>query len=228
VPIGLDGRRHAQIDDVIEQLTREGCDLPQPFSETDLYRTAARVGIPVWESTVKERFTDRVLDQLDYEWDPASRVFTPVIGEQCVEDMKRAARTITSALDADLSEPLRNHVDEWCRLHGIESFDTESARTLVARQAILGVLLNETLSEWCQQQAAVPPRSTENRPARQDACLRTTVLAFDEVILGHIAGLADETALAAVRTHGERLLYSAQPAEDIGWLYEAVTPKACR
>lgn len=182
----------------------------------------------MWEPAVKDRFTDQVLDRLGYEWDPASRVFAPVIGEECVDDMKRAARTITSVIDAELSEPLRNRVEGWCRLYGVESFDTEPARTLVARQALLGILLKETVSEWCRKRDAVPPRATESRPACQDGRLQAAVLAFDEVLLEHVAGLADETALAAVRTHAERLLYSAQPDEDIGWLYEAITPKACR
>jgi hypothetical protein len=76
--VGLEARRRDQIEEVIDQLASDDHDHPPPFSESELYRAAAAVGIPVWEPEVKERFTRRILDQLNYEWDPVGQAFVPV------------------------------------------------------------------------------------------------------------------------------------------------------
>lgn len=167
--IGLDGRRSEQIDAVIQQLTNDGHEIPSPFSKRELYRTATSVGIEVWNQEVKERFTNRILDRLDYEWDPASQTFVPLVTRELIEDIRIAAGTVTSAFDTDLSEPLRKRVEEWCDLHGLDSFETETVQRTVARHAVLSVLLRATLYEWYQCRGVVPPLSDAIQHAVQNA-----------------------------------------------------------
>ena len=214
--IGLDGRRSEQIDAVIQQLTNDGHEIPSPFSKRELYRTATSVGIGVWNQEVKERFTNRILDRLDYERDPASQTFAPVVTRELIEDIRIAAGTVTSAFDTDLSEPLRKRVEEWCDLHGLDSFETETVQRTVARHAVLSVLLRATLYEWYQCRGVVPPLSDAIQHAFQNAREQTGEKAFDPFVLDHIAELADEAALASVVAHRERLLYSAQQPRTLG------------
>ncbi|XVH32633.1 hypothetical protein ACNS7O_05450 [Haloferacaceae archaeon DSL9] len=103
-PVGLGAHRSEQIDAVIQQLTNDAHEIPTPFTERDLYRTAASAGIAVWNPAVKERFTDRILDRLNYEWDPASQTFAPVVTRELIEGIRKAAGTITPVFDTELSE----------------------------------------------------------------------------------------------------------------------------
>jgi hypothetical protein len=224
----LDARRNEQIDAVIRQLTRDDHELPSPFSKRELYRTAASVGIEIWKPAVKNRFTDRILDRLNYEWDSASRTFTPVVTEQLIEDIQRAARTITPTFITGLSDPLRKRVQEWCDLHGLGSFETRPVQRIIARQAILCVLLKAALYEWYQRRGVVPPLTDTVQQMLQNARSWTDDVAFDTFVLDYIAELADEGSLIYMVTHRERLLYSAQPAEDIGRIYAALTPNEYR
>lgn len=225
-PVGLEARRRDQTDDVIEQLTADEDELPSPFSETELYQAAADAGISIWEPEVKDRFTERVLDRLNYEWDSVSRAFVPVIDDQLIEDIKRAARTIVSEFDAGLPKSLRKRLDEWCELHGFDSLD--AVQTTVARQAVLYVLLTTTLYEWYHRRSAVSPLPDELQRAFRDARDQTGNPVFEECVLGHVASLADDAALATVVDFRHRLLYSVQPAEDFGRIYEALIPSDCR
>ncbi|GGL64579.1 hypothetical protein GCM10009039_23120 [Halocalculus aciditolerans] len=213
---------------MIQQLTRDGHNIPSPFSKRELYRTAADVGIAVWKPDVKARFTDRVLDQLHYEWDPVSQSFIPAVTEELVDDIQLAASTITPSFDTELSESLRTRVEAWCDLHGFDTFETGTVQRTVARHAVLSVLLKAALYEWYQHRGDVPPLSETIQQAFRNASERTDNPAFDTFVLDDIAELADETVLASVVTHRDRLLYSNQPAADIGRIYAAVTPSEYR
>jgi hypothetical protein len=103
-PRGLQARRHEQIEEVIEQLND---DLPPPFSEPELYRATASVRISVWGPEVKERFTGRIVDRLNYERDSVAHRFVPVVGKSLIEIIKTAAENVVPALNSELSQSLR-------------------------------------------------------------------------------------------------------------------------
>lgn len=225
-PVGLDARRKEQIDAVIRQLTRDDHEIPSPFSKRQLYRTAASVGIEVWKPTVKDRFTEHLLDRLNYEWDSTSRTFVPTINQELIEDIQLAAGTITQAFETELSGSLRKRIAKWCDLHGLDSL--EAVQSAVARHAVLSVLLKTALYEWYQCRGVVPPLPDTVQQALQNAREQTEDPAFDPFILDDVADLADKNALESVVAHRERLLYSAHPTEDIGRLYSELTPSEHR
>lgn len=228
VPVGLDGRRSEQVDDVIRQLTSDGHEIPAPFSKRGLYQTAADVGIEVWKPAVKNRVTERVLDRLSYEWDSASRTFAPVVTDELIEDIQRAAGTITPAFDTKLSESLHKQLQEWCELHGIGSIETGAVQRTVARHAVLSVLLKATVYEWYRCHGVVPPLSDSVQQAFHNARKQTIDRTFDQFVLDHVAELADEDLLEATLAHRDRLLFSPQPSEEIGKLYAELTPSEYR
>ncbi|SFR53730.1 N-6 DNA Methylase [Halogeometricum limi] len=227
-PVGVEARHNEQINAVIRQLTTDGHDIPSPFSKRELYRTAASEGFEVWKPAVKDRFTDRVLDRLNYKWDSVSQTFTPVVTQELTEDIRNAAGTITPAFDTGLSASLRKQVDKWCDLHAFDSFATGAAQRTVARHGVLSVLLKAVLYEWYQRRGVVDPLSDAEPQAFQNAHERTNDVAFDTFVLDHIAELADRDELASVVAHRDRLLYSTRPAEDIGRIYAALTPNEYR
>ena len=227
-PVGLDGRRNEQVDDVIRQLTSDGHEIPAPFSKRELYQTAAGVGIEVWKLAVKNRVTERVLDRLSYEWDSASQTFAPVVTDELIEDIQRAADTITPAFDTKLSESLHKRLQEWCELHGIGSIETGAVQRTVARHAVLSVLLKATMYEWYRCHGVVPPLANSVQQAFHDARKQTGDRAFDQFVLDHVAELADEDLLESTLAHRDRLLFSPQPTEDIGKLYAELTPSEYR
>jgi hypothetical protein len=128
----LDARRHEQVDAVIQKLTGDRHEIPAPFSKRELYQTAADVGIEMWKPAVKNRVTERVLDRLSYEWDSASQTFAPVVTDELIKDIQRAAGTITPAFNTKLSESLHKQLQEWCELHGIGSIETVEVQRTVA------------------------------------------------------------------------------------------------
>ncbi|MFK5604631.1 N-6 DNA methylase [Haloferax volcanii] len=227
-PAGLEALRREQIDGVIERLTCDDRELPPPFSKRELYRTATDVGVPVWEPDAKSQVEDRVLDRLDYEWDSASGAFVPTVGDRPVETIERAADTVALALDSDLPQSLSERLDEWYDLHGFDSLDSETVRTTVARQAVLSVLVRATLYEWYCQRGDVSPLSRDPQRDFRRARHRTDDSAFDEFVLDPVAAFADDDALETVLEDRFRLLYSVRPAEDLGSLYESLTPNEAR
>ncbi|WP_435345694.1 Eco57I restriction-modification methylase domain-containing protein [Haloarchaeobius sp. HRN-SO-5] len=227
-PVGLDGRRSEQVDDVIRQLTSDGHEIPAPFSKGALYQTAASVGIEVWKPAVKDRITNRVLDRLSYEWDSVSQSFAPVVTDELIEDIQQAAGTVTPAFDMELSESLREQILEWCDLHGLGSFDTGAVQRTIARHAVLSVLLKSALYEWYRCRDVVPPLIAPVQQAFHNARKRTGDGAFDTFVLDHVAELADKDALESALAHRDRLLFSPQPTEDIGKLYAELTPSEYR
>ncbi|WP_435180483.1 Eco57I restriction-modification methylase domain-containing protein [Halorussus sp. AFM4] len=227
-PVGLDARRREQVDAVIQKLTGDRHEIPAPFSKRELYQTAAGVGIEVWKPAVKDRVTERVLDRLSYEWDSASQTFAPVVTDELIEDIRRAAGTITPAFDTKLSESLHKQLQEWCELHGIGSIETVEVQRTVTRHAVLSVLLKATVYEWYRCCGVIPPLSHAVQQAFHNARKQTGDGVFDQFVLDHVAELADEDALESALAHRARLLFSPQPTEDIGKLYAELTPSEYR
>lgn len=212
-----------QVDAVIDRLDDETQALPAPFSKQDLYRTATDVGVPVWHSEQRELFTDQVLARLRYEWDADTRAFRPVIGEELPEKITAVADTIVPALDSELSQSLRQQTEAWCELHGFGAFEDPATQEIVAQQAVFGLLLRVTLYEWYHQHDGWPALSDDPLEAVGQVQARSDAAGFDAWVLDDLAALADEAALGALLEERFRILYSAQPAEDIGRVYETVT-----
>jgi methylase of polypeptide subunit release factors len=227
-PVGLEARRREQIDDVIEQLSGYGSDLPPPFSDTELYRAAARVGVSVWEPDVKERFTTRVLNRLNYERDQITRAFVPVVGDTLIETIKTAADTVVPALDSELPKPLRRLLEDWCELHGFDSLDNINVQTIIARQVVLNVLLQAALYERLRKGHEWPPLVTNPRTALRQLKKRTRHSELGMCVLDDVVQLFEAADLKPVLDERHRVMYSSQSAEAIGRLYESLLPKECR
>ena len=227
-PVGLEARRREQTDEVIEQLAGDKHGLPSPFSESELYRAATSVGIAVWEPDVKERFTTRIREQLNYKWDPVAQAFVPVVGESLVDAIKNTAETVVPTLNSDLPQSLRRRLEEWCELHGFESLDHTVVHRIIARQAILSVLLQATLYERQRKQRGWPRLDTDPQTALDQLKKRTGHIGFEECVLDDVVQLFETADLEAVLSERDRVLYSSQPAETIGKLYEALLPSESR
>ncbi|MCU4751959.1 N-6 DNA methylase [Halobacteria archaeon AArc-curdl1] len=227
-PMGLEARRREQIGEVIEQLAGDDHDSPSPFSEPELYRTAASLGIPIWEAEVKERFTARILDRLNYEQDPVAQAFVPVVGETLIEAIKTAAETVVPALNSELPQSLRKRLEDWCELHGFDSLEHTAVQTIIARQALLSVLLQAALYERQRKQHAWPQLDTDPQTALHQIEERTGSPGFEACVLDDVVQLFESTDLQAVLGERHRVLYSSQPTEAIGRLYEALLPSEYR
>jgi len=227
-PSGLEARRREQIGEVIEQLADDDHDYPPPFSEPELYRTAADIGIPVWEPEVKERFTARILDQLNYERDPVAQAFVPVVGETLIEAIKTAAETVVPALNSELPQSLRRRLEDWCELHGFDTLEHTAVQTIIARQTLLSVLLQAALYERQRKQHAWPRFDTDPQTALGQLKKQTGYTGFEACVLDDVVQLFEATDLEAVLGERHRVLYSSQPAEAIGSLYEALLPSEYR
>ena len=227
-PVGLGANRREQIGEVIEQLAGDEHDHPPPFSERELYRTAADVGISVWEQETKEQFTDRILDRLHYEWDPDGKAFVPVVGDALIDTIKTTADTVVPALNSELSQSLRRRLDDWCQLHGFDSLEHSAVQTIIARQAVLSVLLQAALYERQRKQHAWPSLDTNPQTALRQLQERTVHPGFEECVLDDVVQLFEAADLEGVLSERHRVLYSSQPAETIGKLYEALLPSESR
>lgn len=212
-----------QVDRVIDRLDDAAQGLPAPFSKQDLYRAAADVGVPVWLSEQRELFTDQVLARLRYEWDADTRSFRPVIGEELPEKITSVADTIVPAIDAELPQSLHQQTEAWCELHGFGAFEDPATQEIVAQQAVFSLLLRVTLYEWYHQHDGWPALSDDPLEGVGQVQVRSDAPGFDAWVLDDLVALADEAALGALLEERFRILYSAQPAEDIGRLYETVT-----
>jgi len=226
--MGLEARRHEQIGEVIEQFAGDDHDYPPPFSEPELYRAAASVGISVWEPEVKERFTGRILDRLNYERDSVAQAFVPVVGETLIETIKTAAETVVPVLNSELSQSLRRRLEDWCELHGFDSLEHTAVQTIIARQALLSVLLQAALYERQRKQHAWPSLDTNPQTALRQIEERTGHPGFEACVLDDVVQLFEATDLEAVLGERHRVLYSSQPTEAIGGLYEALLPREYR
>lgn len=212
-----------QVDAVIDRLHDETQALPAPFSKRDLYRTAADMGVPVWHSEQQELFTEQVLAQLRYEWDTDTRAFRPVSSAEVPEKITSAADTIVPALGSELPQSLHQQTEAWCELHGFDAFEDPETQEIVAQQAVFGLLLRVTLYEWYHQHDGWPALSDDPLEAVGQVQARSDAAGFDAWVVDDLVVFADETALGALLEERFRILYSAQPAEDIGRVYETVT-----
>ncbi|NHN58504.1 MULTISPECIES: N-6 DNA methylase [Halorussus] len=149
-------------------------------------------------------------------------------------DTDRLAEIITTVADrlapafAEIPDSLHGRVDTWCLSHGLNDATTSARRRLVARQAVLTRLLKATVYEWHHRRGELPEFPADTWEIIQSVAEVGANPGFGECVLDYFLLHVDESEMEVIDENRDRLLASTQPAEDIGRLYEAVTPKECR
>lgn len=213
------------VDETLDRLSEPNKPLPYSFTRRELFRSAAIVGIPVWDEETKNQLETCVLDRLGYEWDDTLERFVPVIGDELTSLIHAAAETITPVLRKGSSN-LQSRIDDWCDEHGFHRLDNPVE--IIARHAVFYCLVKATVYERYYRDDELPEFSVNIRQAFQLAGEQTGSPAFDECVLDEVAALADESTLEPVLEQRHRLVASEYPSEDIGGLFEAITPKESR
>ena len=142
------------------------------------------------------------------------------------EIIATAATEIYDQLESGVDQDIDSAVDDWCELHGLERLD--DPLLTVARQAAFNIFLKATLHEHYHQRGIVPELGSDVREALKSAEEETGDMAFGEYTLDDIAWLVDSEELADVIGARDRLEAVDDPAEEIGWLFEAITPQESR
>jgi len=155
----------------------------------------------------------------DSTWEPVSYRFNERTHETLIEKLRTAADVVSAAIDSELPESLRSEVTEWCALHGFDDPTATATQTIIARQAMLNVLLKATLYEWHHQYGDLPSLPTNTREALRQVAEQTENPAFHEYVLDEIVWLANDTDLEPILDARDWLLESGEPAETIGRLY---------
>lgn len=139
--------------------------------------------------------------------------------------IQAAADEIYERYSQEEDSRVRNRVEEWCELHGLQRLD--DPLQIVARQAAFNVLLKATLYEHYHQRGLLPELDSDSRQALKNAEEETGDPAFSEYILDDVAWRSEEDFddLLAART---QLDSTDDPAEEIGRLFEALTPQESR
>lgn len=139
--------------------------------------------------------------------------------------IETAANKIHQQLTQGVDSAMESRVDDWCELHGLERLD--DSLLIVSRQAAFNVLLKATLYEHYHQRSTLPELDSEAREAFENAAETTGDPAFNEYILDDVAWLAKED-LTDVLAARHQLDSTKDPAEEIGRLFEALTPQESR
>ena len=149
----------------------------------------------------------------DSDWEPVTDQFDESTHDSLIERLQMTADAVTAAINTDLPESLQDPVTEWCALHGFDVPTSTHTRTVIARQAVLNVLLKTTLYEWHHQHGDLPSLPTNTRETLQRAAEQTENTAFTEYVLDEIVWFADDVDLAPVLDARDWLLESGEPAE---------------
>jgi methylase of polypeptide subunit release factors len=132
------------------------------------------------------------------------------------------------ALGSELPQSLHQQTEAWCERHGFDALADPATQEIVAQQAVFGLLLRVTLYEWHHQHDGRPALSDDPLEAVGQVQAQSDTTGFDAWVLDGLMEFADEAVLEALLEERFRILYSAQPAEDIGRVYEMVTPDESR
>ena len=136
------------------------------------------------------------------------------------------AKLVYNELTGDVDADLDAEIDAWCALHGLDRLD--NPREVVARQAAFNTLLKSTLYERYHQQGRLPELPTDPRAAFETAHAETDDPAFEEYVLDRVAEVVDAEALADLLAARYDLLAADEPSEEIGRLFETITPQSAR
>lgn len=148
-------------------------------------------------------------------------------GAVSLEDaVAAAAESIRRRLDDSPSDDLRADVDQWCERHGLDRLD--DPRQIVARQAAFNLLLKATLYEQYHQRGVVPELAGDVRTALRDAEATTGDPAFGEYVLDDVAWCGGSDDFDSLLEARHRLLSTDELADEIGRLFEALTPQESR
>jgi len=139
--------------------------------------------------------------------------------------IQTAADEIYQQLTQGVDSTVESRVDDWCELHGLDRLD--DPLQIVARQAAFNVLLKGTLYEHYHQRGLLPELDSDARQMLKDAGEETGDPAFSEYILDDVAWLAKE-GLDDILAARNQLESTDDPAEEIGRLFEALTPQESR
>lgn len=144
-----------------------------------------------------------------------------------LEDVLSTTATLVSTQLSQVDDPtLESEVDAWCELHGLDRL--ENPRDIVARQAAFNILLKATLYEQYHQQGRLPEWPGEPRQAFKTAHTETDDPAFDEYVLDRVIEVVDTDDLTELLNARHQLIAADEPAEEIGRLFESLTPQASR
>jgi|GEM_PF-308510 len=143
-----------------------------------------------------------------------------VYSDVLVNRLEKTAADIESGI-ADASPAVKESVASWCDLHGFVPSDDETS-SIIAHQAVFGLLLKATLYEWCHRRGELPKFDGDAHEQFQLAHEETGDPAFSPCELDEILWSVEEANTVAVTEARDQLLESTQPATDIGRLYEAL------
>ncbi len=128
---------------------------------------------------------------------------------------------------AELDDPqLTAEINEWCERQGLERLETPLE--VVARQAAFSRLLKATLYEQYHQQGRLPALQSVPHDAFSQAYTATDDPAFEQYVLDAVAEVADSEIQTALLEGRHRLFEADDPAEEIGRLFESITPQEAR
>ncbi|MFW6321257.1 MAG: HsdM family class I SAM-dependent methyltransferase [Halohasta sp.] len=137
-----------------------------------------------------------------------------------------AATRLAAGLAAVEDPDLAAAVDDWCDLHGLDRLAEPDE--IVARQAAFNTLLKSTLYERHHQEGRLPPLPEDLHAGFERAHAETGDPAFAPSVLDRVARTVDPADLADLRAARHRLLAAEDPAEEIGRLFESLTPQSAR
>ncbi|MDR5657739.1 N-6 DNA methylase [Halodesulfurarchaeum sp. HSR-GB] len=139
--------------------------------------------------------------------------------------IQSAGDEIYQQLTQIVDSSIEDRVEEWCKSHGLLRLD--NPLQIVARQAVFNVLLKATLHEHYHQRGHLPELGSDARQALNDAEELTGDPAFKEYILDEVAWLKKD-ALNDVLAARNQLQLTDDPAEEIGRIFEGITPQKSR
>jgi tRNA1(Val) A37 N6-methylase TrmN6 len=129
---------------------------------------------------------------------------------------------MTESVDPELGA----EVDAWCELQGLDRLD--NPHEIVARQAALNTLLKTTLYEQYHKQGRLPALTEDLQAEFKNARTEIGDPAFTEYVLDRVTRLVEIGDLSDLLSARHSLVDAADPAEEIGRLFESLTPQASR
>jgi len=137
-----------------------------------------------------------------------------------------AANLIYKEIGGDVDPNLDADIDAWCDQQGLNRL--ANPREVVARQAAFNTLLKSTLYEQYHRQGRLPELSADLGAAFKKAHTETDDPAFADYVLDRVTGVVDPDALADILATRYDLLAADEPAEEVGRLFESLTPQSAR
>ncbi|WP_418284818.1 Eco57I restriction-modification methylase domain-containing protein [Halorubrum sp. DTA46] len=142
-----------------------------------------------------------------------------------VERLEATTAELESGI-ADPSPEIQAAVKSWCGLHGYVPSD-DATPSIIAHQAVFGLLLKATLYEWYHQRGYLPDFTGNTQEQFKIAYEETGDSAFTACALDEILWSVEANTVAVTEARTQ-LLESTQPATDIGRLYETLVAREHR